>query len=94
MGEILLDPTDQVEREQKRLAPRLEALSGKTICLLDISKPKGSFFLDQVEELLRERYGVKEVVRRKKPTIARPAPDELRSEIVQHCEAVIEALSD
>ena len=53
MGEMFLDPTDKVERAQKVFAPRLDTLEGKTIGLLDISKSKGAFFLDRVEEILR-----------------------------------------
>jgi hypothetical protein len=63
MGDFLLDPTDKVEREHKTFAPRLETLAGKTVGLLDISKSKGAFFLDRVEEVLREQYGVKDVLR-------------------------------
>ena len=94
MGDMLLDPTDQMEQEPQAFAPRLESLSGKTVGLLDISKSKGASFLDRVEEVLRADYGVSEVVRRMKPTVARPAPDDLRAELVAQCDAIIEALSD
>lgn len=94
MGEMLLDPTDKVEREQRAFAPRLDALAGKTIGLLDISKSKGAFFLDRVEEVLREQYGVKDVLRRMKPTVTRPAPVPLKVELTEKCDALIEALSD
>jgi hypothetical protein len=91
---MLLDPTDKVERELKAFAPRLDTLAGKTIGLLDISKAKGSFFLDRVEEVLREQYGVKDVLRRMKPTVTRPAPEPIRAELTEKCDAVVEALSD
>ena len=94
MGEFLLDPTDKVERAQKDFAPRLDSLARTTIGLLDISKAKGSFFLDRIEEVLREQYGVKEVLRRMKPTVTRPAPEPIRAELREQCDAVIEALSD
>jgi len=67
---------------------------GKTITLLDISKPKGNHLLDRVEELLRERAHPGAIVRQKKPTYARPAPDDLRQEILERSDAVIEALAD
>jgi hypothetical protein len=88
-----LDPTDSVAVPRKT-ARRLESLDGKTITLLDISKAKGNHLLDRVEELLRERTHPKAVVRRKKPTFARPAPDDLRQEILKNSDAVIEALAD
>jgi hypothetical protein len=94
MGDMLLDPTDKVDREKTAFAPRLDTLAGKTIGLLDISKAKGSFFLDRVEEVLREQHGVKEVLRRMKPTVTRPAPAPLKAELREKCDAVIEALSD
>jgi hypothetical protein len=43
--------------------------------------------------LLKERCGVAEVVRRAKPSPARPAKKEVREELVSQCDAVIEALS-
>jgi hypothetical protein len=91
--EEFLDPTDSVAVPRKT-APRLESLEGKTITLLDISKAKGNHLLDRVEELLRERAHPREVVRRKKPTFARPAPEDLRQEILKNSDAVIEALAD
>ena len=94
MSDMLLDPTDKVERSQKAFAPRLDILAGTTIGLLDISKSKGAFFLDRVEEVLRQQYGVKEVLRRMKPTVTRPAPEPIRAELTEKCDAVIEALSD
>ena len=88
-----LDPTDSVAVPRKT-ATRLASLEGKTITLLDISKAKGNHLLDRVEELLRERARPKEILRRKKPTFARPAPDDLRQEILKRSDAVIEALAD
>ena len=88
-----LDPTDSVAVPRKT-APRPSSLDGKVVTLLDISKAKGDHLLDRVEELLRERAAPKEIVRRKKPTFARPAPEDLRAEILKTSDAVIEALAD
>jgi hypothetical protein len=94
MDQIFLDPTDVVERGRKSFAPRLDTLIGKTIGLLDINKSKGVYFLDRIEEVLRERYGVKEVLRRKKVSAGKLASPELKQELREKCDAVIEALSD
>jgi len=94
MDQVFLDPTDQVERGQKSFAPRLDTLVGTTIGLLDINKSKGVYFLDRIEEVLRERYGVKEVLRRKKVSAGKLASTELKQELREKCDAVIEALSD
>ena len=72
---------------------RLAGLRGKRIGLLDISKPGGSFFLDRLEELLRTRYGVAEVVRARKPTYTRNAPPQIIEQL-RGLDAVVEALAD
>ncbi len=88
-----LDPTASVAVPRKTAA-RPASLEGKTITLLDISKAKGDHLLDRIEELLRERARPKAIVRKKKPTFARPAPDELRRDIVGATDVLIEALAD
>jgi hypothetical protein len=93
MPTILVNPFDETARTQATIAPRLDTLAGKTVGLLDISKPGGSFFLDHLEGLLKERFKVKEVVRKMKPTFTKPAPETLIQELT-HCDAVIEALAD
>ena len=88
-----LDPTDSVAVARKRAA-RPASLDGKIVTLLDISKAKGDHLLDRIEELLRERAHPKAIVRKKKPTFARPAPDALREEIASSTDVLIEALAD
>jgi len=88
-----LDPTASVAVPRKTAA-RPPSLDGKIVTLLDISKAKGDHFLDRLEEILRERVRAEKIVRRKKPTFARPAPEGLRSEIIGGTDVVIEALAD
>lgn len=93
MPDEYLDPTDSVA-VPRRTAPRPPSLDGKVITLLDISKAKGDHLLDRLEELLRERARPGAVVRMRKPTFARPAPEELRREIVASTDVLVEALAD
>jgi len=89
---ILLDPTSERVPAERQRADRLGALEGRTIGLLDIAKMRGDIFLDQLESRLAER-GAK-VIRFKKPTFTKPAPIDLRHEIAEQCDAVVEALAD
>jgi len=86
----ILDPTSEREPGDRPLAPR----DGPphTIALLDIHKPRGVVFLDELEVLLRERGHA--VLRTGKPTFTKPAPHDLRRDIAARCDAVIEALAD
>jgi hypothetical protein len=89
---VLLDPTSERAPAHRERVARPESLEGKRVALLDISKPRGDVFLDRLEARLRERGC--EVERFAKPTFTKPAPADLRYEIAQRCEAVIEALAD
>jgi len=90
----VLDPTDEASPLEKKLASAVSDLQGKVIGFLDISKPKGDIFLKRLEELLTERYRVKEVIHRRKPTYTAPAPAALREELASRCDVIIEALAD
>ncbi len=90
MALTVLDPTAERDPEGRPLAPR--AQQPATIALLDIRKPRGDVFLDELEALLRAQ-GI-EVLRESKPTFTKPAPADLRREIAGRCDAVIEALAD
>jgi hypothetical protein len=93
MTTVLVNPFDETRRVQAKAARRLMTLAGKTIGLLDISKPGGSIFLDHLDHLLKERYAVGAVARRMKPTFTKPAPEAVIAELSE-CDAVIEALAD
>jgi hypothetical protein len=88
----ILDPTgEQTPAHVERVA-RPPSLAGLRAGLLDIGKPRGNVFLDRLEELLTAR-GLR-VTRYAKPTFTKPAPIDLRHEIAQQCDVVIEALAD
>jgi hypothetical protein len=89
---ILIDPTSEQRPATRERAPRLASLEGRTIGLLDISKPRGNVFLDRIEQRLRERGA--EVQRYAKPTFTKPAPVDLRHEISVQCDAAAIALAD
>ncbi len=88
----ILDPTsERTVAERPRLA-RPATLSGLTVGLLDISKPRGDVFLDRLEQRLAA-IGA-DARRYRKPTFTKPAPVDLRHQIAVECQVVIEALAD
>ncbi len=88
----LMDPTSEISPQDLQPLPRPTDLSGKTVGLLDISKPRGDVFIDRLEDLLVQR-GMK-TKRYSKPTFTRVAPVELKQQIATECDAVIESLAD
>ncbi len=88
----ILDPTAELQPAQRERLPRLPGLAGKTVGLLDISKPRGDIFLDRLAHHLGA--GGVAVRRYRKPTFTRVAPADLKYQIARECDVVIEALAD
>ena len=93
MSVTLINPMNELQVKSAPPPPRIKSLAGRKLALLDISKPGGSFFLDRLEKILRERYQVAEVLRARKPTYTKNAPDSVIEEL-RGVEAVIEGLAD
>jgi hypothetical protein len=93
MPVTLIHPGNEAVPHAAPPPSRLASLSGKKVGLLDISKPGGSFFLDRLEKILRERYGVAEVLRTRKPTFAKNAPPAIIEQL-RAMDAVVEGLAD
>jgi hypothetical protein len=93
MPVTLVSPMNDMAAERGVAAARLETLAGKTVALLDISKPGGSHLLDRLQDVLLNRFGVARVLREQKPTYTKPAPASLLEKL-HGVDAVIEALAD
>lgn len=92
MTRELLDPTSERSPSTRERLARPTSLSGQVVGLLDIHKPRGDIFLDELAGLLT---GAGAQVRHyQKPTFTKPAPVDLRHEIATQCTLVIEALAD
>lgn len=89
---MLLDPTSELSPAGIRCLPRVAGLQGRVLGLLDISKPRGDLFIDRLQERLGEHGAT--IRRYRKPTFTRLAPLELRQQIAEECDLVIEALAD
>ena len=93
MAVTLIHPGNEATPQAAAPPARLKSLAGKKIALLDISKPGGSFFLDRLQEILRTRYGATEILRTRKPTYTKNAPQAVMDQL-RGMDAVIEALAD
>ena len=89
----VLDPRLSAEGEAARLAAPLASLDGALVGLLDNAKIGTARFYDHLEALLRARFGVREVMRRRKPDASRPAPAELLGEL-SAADAIVAGIGD
>jgi hypothetical protein len=89
----VLDPRLDPEGDAPRMAPPLASLHGATVGLLDNAKIGTAVFLDHLEAMLRERHGVRDVIRRRKPDSSRPVPREMLAEL-RAVDAIVSAVGD
>jgi len=89
----VLDPTAGGTTRVATMAPPLRTLAGATVGLLDNGKVNADRFLDHLDAILRERYGVQATVRRRKPNMSAPAPAAILAELTA-CDAVVSAVGD
>ena len=88
----ILDPTAERAPAARPAAERPASVDGLTVGLLDISKPRGDYFMRRLGAAL-ERHGVA-VKHYVKPTFTKPAPTALRQEIAEDCDLMVEGLAD
>ena len=73
-GDLLYDPTAEPKVLAAGLAPRLAGLQGTRAGILDNSKANAGTLMLAVVQRLKERYGVRDVVKREKGIAGPPSP--------------------
>ena len=88
----ILDPTAERAPAARPAAARPDKADGLTVGLLDISKPRGDYFMQRLGAALTDA-GIA-VKHYQKPTFTKPAPAPLRQEIAEEVDLVVEGLAD
>ena len=68
-------------------------LDGALIGLIDNAKIGTARFYDHLEEMLKSRFGVREVIRRRKPDSSRPVSPEMLAEL-SAADAIVSGIGD
>ena len=87
-----VSPVDDRTAAPVRFAPRPPSLAGKRVVLLDITKNRGSEFLDRIEHHLAGLGA--ETYRLAKETFSKPASTEVVEQVAIHGDLAIEGLAD
>ena len=89
---LLVDPTTQPLDTMFHAAPRLHEMTNKRLGLIDDSKENAQELLEELTAVLRQRFGIANVVYHRKPSASKPAAPEVIQELVQTCDYVIVAI--
>ncbi len=89
----VLDPTPENAPPVGQLAPRLDTLKGKTVGFISNGKEGTKGFFRHLEKILKDDYGVANVVMRTKTNYSAPADAPIAAEI-RNWDAAISGLGD
>jgi hypothetical protein len=93
---IVLNPEGKAQTSGKRIAPlpRFVDLRGKVVGLLDNSKPNADKLEERFAELLKQRFGVANVMTRRKISAQQGAPEQYLNELAAQADFVLCGLGD
>jgi hypothetical protein len=74
--------------------PALSGLAGKVVGFIDNAKPNFNVLADALGDLLIRKYGVANVIMRRKPSASVPATREIIEELTDACDVVIAGSGD
>lgn len=89
----VLDPTNEMKAAGIQPAPRPSSLAGKTVGFISNGKEGTKGYFAQLERMLREEFGVREVVWRTKSNYSAPADPHIVDEI-KKWQAVVTGVGD
>jgi hypothetical protein len=89
----VLDPTNETTPPVGRPAPRLASLAGKTVGVISNGKEGTAGFFAHLDRMLRDEFGVAEVIRRVKSNYSAPADPDIVDEL-RRWQAVVTGIGD
>jgi hypothetical protein len=93
--EDILSPEGISHGGRHQLAPRrYTTLDGVRLGLLGNSKLNADNVLLAIGDLLQERYALKSVFVRSKPSFGKPAPDDIVAEMLDHADVIVTGVGD
>jgi len=90
----VLSPVGEVRKAGFTVPGLPRSLEGRTVGFLDNSKANFDRLVGDLGGLLRERFGVKEVLYRRKANASFPAPREILEELAKQCDVVFAGSAD
>ena len=90
----VLSPVGDTLRERVTVPGLPTDLAGRTVGFVDNTKHNFDRLADEIGAILRERHGVKAVVRRRKANASTPAAPEILAELAKTCDVVFAGSGD
>ncbi len=92
-GILVFEPVASQHGEAQQLRKTLDSLTGKVVGFIDNAKPNFNYLVDDLGELLVNKYGVASVLKHRKPGQV-PVPESVLKEFSEKCDAVVTGSGD
>ncbi|MXY46681.1 MAG: hypothetical protein F4Y44_06775 [Chloroflexi bacterium] len=90
----LIDPTTLPIVPEFEGAPRLDDLKNKRVGVIDDSKVNAKEYLEQLTDLIDQRFGIASIKYHAKPSASKPADPAVVAEMAEECDYVIVGIGD
>ena len=92
----VLSPAGVSPPSKNQVSTRMGNMTGKVICIVDNGKPNFDIYVERMEELLRRKYNLAEVIHIKKGHLgsSNATPPNRVDELATKCHAVISGIGD
>ena len=91
---MILNPVGPVLDGPQQVRQPLDNIAGKVVGFVDNAKPNFNNLVDDVADLLINKYGAAGVIKRCKGSPSLPAPDAMMQELYEQCDAAITGSGD
>ena len=89
---ILVDPTTEPIVPGFIPAPRLDSLENKRLGLIDDAKDGAQILLEEIADVLKERYGVASVNYHRKPSASKSVDPDVLQDMTKDCDYIVVAI--
>ncbi|MBM3223118.1 MAG: hypothetical protein FJZ47_04850 [Candidatus Tectomicrobia bacterium] len=90
----ILDPCPEERPVAQSRSAALSSVTGKVIGLLENRKYHADAFLHELQNILEQQYGAKQVIYATKFSYSAPCADETLDALVAECDAIIHGIAD
>ena len=91
---LVYEPVAPCLTQPHKSRQSLDKLAGKTIGFIDNSKPNFNHLVEDLSRVLSEKYGVAQVITRRKRSASQGLPEAVMNELVAQTDAIITGSGD
>jgi hypothetical protein len=91
---LVYEPVAPCLTQPQKSRQSLSSLAGKVVGFIDNSKPNFNYLVDDLSQMLIEKHGVKQVIKRRKRSASQGLPEAVMNELAAQTDAIITGSGD